>query len=140
MHPPLTIKIFKIPIHSFHFFGTIGFFIGLMAGVVLAYTTGLAIWPVVLCSLIGAGVLFGLTYLYKIFTGREDLVYYQHEIAILACCLLLLSLLHQPVLKYLDITLMGIGIFLFFGRMGCFSVGCCHGKIGKVGVKYTEAH
>lgn len=138
--PPLKIKIINTSIHSFHFFGAIGFFLGLFLGVALAYATVLSMWTVVLCSLVGAGVLFGMTYLYKVLTGREDLVYYQHEIAILVCCLITLSLLNQPILSYLDITIMGIGVFLVFGRIGCFSVGCCHGRIGKVGVKYTDAH
>jgi prolipoprotein diacylglyceryltransferase len=138
--PRLNIRFIKTAIHSFHFFGAIGFFLGLFLGMWLAYTTGLSIVPVVLCSLIGAGVLFGLTYLYKIFTGREDLVYYQHEIAILICSLIALNILNLSVLKYLDITIMGIGVFLVFGRIGCFSVGCCHGRIGKHGVIYTDAH
>jgi hypothetical protein len=140
MHPPLSIRFFNTSIHSFHFFGATGYFLGLILGVWLADVTNLAIWPVVLCALTGAGVLFGLTWLYKAVTGREDLVYYQHEIAIMVCCMILLMLLQQPVLKYLDITLMGIGVFLLFGRIGCFSVGCCHGRIGKWGVIYTDKH
>ena len=119
--PPLKIKIINTSIHSFHFFGAIGFFLGLFLGVALAYATVLSMWTVVLCSLVGAGVLFGMTYLYKVLTGREDLVYYQHEIAILVCCLITLSLLNQPILSYLDITIMGIGVFLVFGRIGYFS-------------------
>lgn len=140
MHPPLTIKIFKRSISSFHFFGTLGYFFGLVLGICLAYFTSLTIWPVLVCGITGAGVLFGLTFLYKKITGREDLVYYQHEITILLSCIIILYILNLPVLKYLDITLMGIGIFLVFGRIGCFSVGCCHGKPGKIGVKYSAAH
>lgn len=140
MHPPLTIKIFKRSISSFHFFGTAGYFLGLILGICLAFLTNLNIWPVLVCGITGATVLFGLTYLYKKITGREDLVYYQHEIAILLSCIIVLYFLKLPVVKYLDITLMGIGTFLAFGRIGCFSVGCCHGKPGKFGVKYNDAH
>ncbi len=140
LKPPLIIKIFQFRIHCFHFFGAVGFFLGVLLGMFLANTTSIPVWPVLLCSLTGAGVLFGLTWLYKVITGREDLVYYQHEIAIIVCCLILLILLKQPVLKYLDIALMGIGVFLVCGRIGCFSVGCCHGRIGSWGVKYTDAH
>ncbi len=140
MHPPVTIRLFNLSIHSFHFFGTLGYFLGLMLGLYLAYFTQLDLLPVFYCGLTGAGVLFGLTYLYKAIAGRKDLVYYQHEITILVCCTILLYSLNLPVLKYLDITLMGIGVFLFMGRIGCFSVGCCHGRLGSAGVKYTEAH
>jgi hypothetical protein len=67
-------------------------------------------------------------------------VYYHHEISILVLCALLLYLLKLPVLPYLDITILGIGTFLAFGRIGCYSVGCCHGRPHKHGVKYGEAH
>lgn len=137
---PLTIKAFKYSIHSFHFFGAAGFLVGLLLGILIAYVTGLPIWPVLLCALSGAGILISLAWLYKVITGREDLVYYQHEISIMIFCLILLALLKQPVLKYLDITLMGIGVFLAFGRIGCFSVGCCHGRPYKHGIKYGQNH
>jgi hypothetical protein len=51
-----------------------------------------------------------------------------------------LKVLHQPLLPYLDITLLGIGTFLFYGRIGCLMVGCCHGKPHNWGVCYTEEH
>ena len=141
MNPSLTIKILNYSFHSFHFFGAFGYTFALLLGLFLTYNTGLALWPTLLCGLIGGGVLIGLTLLYKKITGREDLVYYQHELAILACCLIFLLLLGQPVLKYLDITLVSIGVFLVFGRIGCFSVGCCHGQPNKkYGVLYSKNH
>ena len=36
--------------------------------------------------------------------------------------------LELPVLPYLDLTCLGLGIFLVCGRQGCLMVGCCHGK------------
>jgi hypothetical protein len=33
----------------------------------------------------------------------------------------------------------GIGVFLVFGRIGCFSVACCHGTLGR-GVTYGPPH
>ncbi len=138
--PQLKIRILKKNIHSFYFFGAVGYTLGLLLGLLITYRSGLELWPTLFCGITGAGVLIGLTLLYKKITGREDLVYYQHELAILACCLILLLLLNQPVLQYLDITLIGIGVFLVFGRIGCFSVGCCHGRPHKKGVLYSKAH
>ena len=140
MFPQLKVKILNHSFPSFHFFGAVGYTLGLTLGLLLTYYTGLILWPTLICGLIGAGVLIGLTFLYKKITGREDLVYYQHELAILACSLVALLLLDQPVLKYLDITLVSIGVFLVFGRIGCFSVGCCHGKPHKYGVVYSKEH
>jgi hypothetical protein len=36
--------------------------------------------------------------------------------------------------------LLGIGVFLAFGRIGCYSVGCCHGRPHSHGVKYGQQH
>jgi hypothetical protein len=39
-----------------------------------------------------------------------------------------------------DIVIIGIGTFLVFGRIGCFSVACCHGRPARSGVTYDERH
>ena len=67
-------------------------------------------------------------------------MYYHHEISIMIFCALALYLLNKPVLPYLDISILGIGVFIGFGRIGCYSVGCCHGRPHKHGVKYGQAH
>jgi len=76
----------------------------------------------------------------KILVGREVLIYYRQEIAVVAGTALFLRLLHQPVLPYLDITVLGIGMFLVCGRIGCLLVGCCHGRPFRWGICYGEAH
>ena len=40
----------------------------------------------------------------------------------------------------LDVTALGLGVFLTCGRCGCLMVGCCHGKPFRWGVRYGEAH
>src|SRR5262249_38293875 len=52
----------------------------------------------------------------------------------------LLRILGQPALPYLDITILGVGAFLVFGRIGCFMVGCCHGRPYRWGVRYRDKH
>ncbi|MEO8108807.1 MAG: prolipoprotein diacylglyceryl transferase family protein [Ginsengibacter sp.] len=91
-------------------------------------------------SLLGAATFFALAMLAKLLIGGETIVYYHHEIAILAICSIVLRLLHMQVLPYLDITIIGVATFLSFGRIGCFSVGCCHGKPAKGGVIYGYEH
>jgi hypothetical protein len=53
---------------------------------------------------------------------------------------ILLWLLRQPILPYLDLTILGIGVFLACGRIGCFMVGCCHGRPCRWGVCYSKEH
>src|SRR6266496_453088 len=76
----------------------------------------------------------------KIVVGRELLIYYHHEIAVIATTALFLRLADQPVLPYLDITVLGIGLFLSCGRLGCLMVGCCHGRPWSWGITYSEEH
>ena len=127
-------------IRSFHFFGVLGFIVGMALGISLCYFLDLKISIILLMSLVGAATFFLLAFAAKIITGDETIVYYHHEIAILIFCAITLYLLHYPVLQYIDITLLGIGTFLAFGRIGCFNVGCCHGKPGKFGYQYGEHH
>jgi hypothetical protein len=117
---------------------------GLVLAVLLAMT--LVIYqhlsPLVMLGIIVAAVLtfFAQAIITKIIIGEEDLVYYRHEIAVMTIATLLLWLLHRPILPYLDATLLGIGIFLACGRVGCLMVGCCHGRPYRWGVCYREKH
>jgi hypothetical protein len=76
----------------------------------------------------------------KILIGREALIYYHHEIAVLSVTAALAALLGAPVLDHLDATALGLGTFLAFGRVGCLFSGCCHGRPGRGGVRYDAAH
>ena len=140
LSPPLHIKLFNRKIQSFHFFGITGYILGTSLGVILAIHLNLDPKIVLLMAGIGAATFFLLAVLAKTITGEETIVYYHHEIAILVICFLALKLLHLPVLNYLDITILGIATFLAFGRIGCFSVGCCHGQPAKNGVVYGHEH
>ena len=138
--PKLNIRFFHINIHSFHFFGVLGFLLGTFLGIYLCHILNLRIGIILLMTLTGAITFFILAVLAKVIFREERIVYYHHEIAILIICSIVLKLLHLPVLNYLDITILGIATFLAFGRIGCFSVGCCHGKPSQKGVVYGHDH
>ena len=140
LKPRLHIHLFGFSISAFQFFGVLGYFMSLVLCLTIAYLNNLVPFVILLMGIVGAFTFFILTYGSKIFTGKESIVYYHHEITILLLCSVVLYLLKMPVLRYLDITLLGIGVFLSFGRMGCYSVGCCHGRPFKGGVKYGEQH
>jgi len=140
MKSPLTIKLFGIRIRSFHFFGILGYILGTVLGIFLCNILNLQPGIILLMTLIGAATFFALAFLAKWITGDEQIVYYHHEIAILIFCSITLKILNLPVLNYMDITILGIATFLGFGRIGCFSVGCCHGRPSAKGVKYGHQH
>jgi hypothetical protein len=116
--PRLTVQLFRWRISSFHFFGVTGFLCGTALGVFLAAATHLGVGTILLMSLTGAAVFLLLAIGVKIITGEESIVYYHHEIAILVTCSIVLKLMHEPVLPYLDISILGVATFLAFGRIG----------------------
>jgi prolipoprotein diacylglyceryltransferase len=140
MKPHLHIKILKFSISAFHFFGILGYILGTLLGVIISSQLNLQPKIVLLMAAVGAATFFLLVYISKWVAGEEIIVYYHHEISILLFCTLTLYLLKQPILPYIDIAILGIGIFLAFGRIGCYSVGCCHGRPHKHGVQYGQKH
>jgi hypothetical protein len=129
-----------MPVHSFHFFGILGYCSGVLLGIFLSHSLKLPVYIIFLLSGIGAFTFFLLAMLAKVLTNEDTIVYYHHEIAILLVCGIFLRATGFPLFPYLDITILGIGIFLAFGRIGCFSMGCCHGKPSRIGIQYGANH
>lgn len=125
---------------AFKVCGYVGLTLALILGMTLTMSRGLSPWVLAGLGLAAVFTFLSLAMATKILTGAEQLIYYHHEIAIMAVAALLLWLLDQPVLPYLDITILGIGTFLVCGRIGCFLVGCCHGRPHRWGVCYQHAH
>jgi Prolipoprotein diacylglyceryl transferase len=72
--------------------------------------------------------------------GHELIVFYQTTVAGVASVALLGLATGGSVWRQLDVAVLGIGVFLAFGRLGCFHVACCHGRLAKRGVAYGDAH
>jgi prolipoprotein diacylglyceryltransferase len=106
----------------------------------LSAARGLSPW--VMAAITGAAMAtsWALARVTKIVAGEEVLVHYHHEIALLSMTALLLRLLRQPVLAYLDVTILGLGAFFVCGRVGCLMAGCCHGRPHAWGVRYRAEH
>jgi len=134
------IHILERSASSYQVCGYTGLILGTLLGMILAAYKGLSLWTLI--GLTGTSMLTFLTLVMitKIITGEEQIIYYHHEIAIMIMAAIFLWVLNQPVLPYLDITILGIGIFLVCGRVGCLMVGCCHGKPHKWGVCYRKEH
>ncbi len=140
MHPALTIRFLHTKIKAFHFFGVLGYFVGAILGVIISVRLSLQFEIILLLGMVGAATFFFLVYISKWLTGEEIIVYYHHEISILIFCILTLYFLKLPILPYIDIVITGIGVFLAFGRIGCYSVGCCHGRPHRKGIVYGQKH
>ena len=72
--------------------------------------------------------------------GREWIVFYQTTTAGVVAVALLGLTVEGSSGRLLDVAVLGMGVFLVFGRLGCFHVACCHGRLGKRGVAYGAKH
>src|ERR1044071_3424202 len=124
----------------FQVFGGAGVVLAIGLMLTLARLSGLSV--LVMAGLIVADLLtcLGLAMITKVILGEERLTYCHHEIAIILVTTLLTWLLAEPVLSYLDISILGLGLGLLCGRVGCLMAGCCHGRPARWGVRYGPEH
>jgi hypothetical protein len=106
----------------------------------LGIAQGLSSSILLLLILLSMATFLGVAMLTKLITGEERLIFYHQELAVIGVVTAFLWLIHQPILPYLDVTVLGIGLFLACGRIGCLMVGCCHGRPHDWGVCYRAAH
>jgi hypothetical protein len=134
------VSLLRRPRSAFRVCGCIGLAIAVALALALIHSQGRSPW--VMASIVVAAVatFLVLALATKIITGAERLVYYHHEIAVLLVAAAVARLWRQPVLPYLDATVLGVGAFLVCGRVGCFLVGCCHGRPASCGVRYGVRH
>jgi phosphatidylglycerol:prolipoprotein diacylglycerol transferase len=94
----------------------------------------LAAW-VVLCGLAGAKILLAITdpsYLTSL-SGlwgllRAGGVFYGGLVAALVAAVVLLRRYQLPFWQVADVLAPSVALGHFFGRLGCFSAGCCYGR------------
>lgn len=136
----LEVYLFHLAQSPYLVFGHVGLLLAVLLAISLVTFLGLSVSVMAGLTLTAVLTIFGVLMATKIITGEENMTYYHYEIAVMISTAILLRLLHEPVLPYLSITLIGIGLFLACGRLGCLMVGCCHGKPYYWGVCYREEH
>ena len=72
--------------------------------------------------------------------GYERIVFYQTAVAAVAAVALTSMAAGAHTERLVDVATLGVGVFLVFGRIGCFSVACCHGRPARFGVVYGMEH
>ena len=124
----------------FRICGLAGLALAALSAALLARAFGLAMWVVALlwCEAVLAG--WAVAVMEKLVRGREVLVYFHHQFAVLGLSWITLMALGQPALPYLDVAAISLGVFLACGRVGCFLAGCCHGRPHRWGIRYQCSH
>jgi prolipoprotein diacylglyceryltransferase len=134
------VSLFGLTRSTFLVMGYVGLFLANLLAMFLVMWIGLSYWIMELLIVTAVMTFLALNMLVKIITGEETIVCIHHQVAVLVVTTLLLKILQQPVLPYLAITMLGVGVFIAMGRIGCLMVGCCHGRPSRWGVCYRHEH
>lgn len=126
-------------VSPFHVWSAAGLVLAI--AIALGFTVHAGLSPAIVLLLVAinlvAAFVLGLTV--KVITGIERHTHYHYEIAIAVVTMATLKSLDQPIVPYLDAMAAGKGLLLASGRLGCFMVGCCHGRPFRLGVCYGPA-
>ncbi len=153
MHPVLIdLGFFQIPTYGVLLYSGIVLAIYLasrrarLVGMSGTHVMDLGAW-VVLSGLAGAKILLVITdpsYLSSL-AGlwgllRAGGVFYGGLVAALVAAVVLLHRFNLPFLKVADVLAPSVALGHFFGRLGCFSAGCCYGRAcsPSLGVVFTK--
>jgi Prolipoprotein diacylglyceryl transferase len=135
-----AIRVLRKSRSCFQVCGYTGLVLAICLTVSLIIHLSLSLRVLVALALSAMATFLTLAMITKIIVGEESLIYYHQEIAIVVVAAVVLWLLQQPVLPYLDVTILGVGLFLACGRIGCLMVGCCYGRPSQWGVRYRAEH
>ncbi|GMU61158.1 MAG: hypothetical protein AMXMBFR34_29210 [Myxococcaceae bacterium] len=137
--PRSTFSRLFMPAPAFRSLGVAGFYVAAVATFVTGLVDGRS--PLVLAGLSATCALsfFAWALVRKLVTGRENLVLLEHVWFALACSVVFLEAMQEPLAGYLDAVAAGLCCFLAFGRAGCTVVGCCHGPPSSLGITYPRS-
>jgi Prolipoprotein diacylglyceryl transferase len=135
-----SITLLGKPRPAFQVCGYTGLLLAFVQSSVLAAHLGLS--ALTLFGMTGVVILtfLALVMITKVIVGQELIIYYHHEIAVIVAVTVFLRVTGQPPLPYLDVAILGVGVFLAIGRLGCLMAGCCHGRPWRWGVAYGHEH
>lgn len=133
--PQLTAK----RISTYTILGFTGFAVANLVGAILAVRWQLALSERLIAFFAPALAFVMVVTISSALAGHERIVFYQTTVAGVVSVIVLGVATRADVPRLLDLVILGIGIFLVFGRLGCHSVACCHGTLGR-GVTYGPAH
>jgi Prolipoprotein diacylglyceryl transferase/Domain of unknown function (DUF4157) len=136
----LRLRVLERPVPAFQLCGIGGWITAFLLAIGLGTPRGLSAGFMAVILAATVVTFLALVMATKVVTGKERIVYYHHEIVVLAVVAVLLWVSRQPLLPYLDVTILGLGLFLACGRLGCFMVGCCHGRPYRLGASYRSEH
>lgn len=125
---------------NYFLFGISGILLGFITVLGLSSVFGIRKYYILIMLFISMVGFLLLGLMIKIFFGTEDHTMLRSFVVITLLQTAGAVLFDQPLLIVLDLFIIGYAVAVGIGRIGCYSVGCCHGKPAKKGICYTEQH
>lgn len=138
--PRTTVVVGARTVPAFRSLGILGYVVGGLVVAACALATGYPLTTYVGLTAAAGSSFFVWGLLRRAVTGRETLVLIEYTWAALGAVALYLWAAGGPVVAGLDLLAVGLGPFLAAGRIGCLTVGCCHGHPAAIGVRYGPGH
>lgn len=135
-----TIRFGRRRLSAFQLCAVIGLTTCVTINITLGARLNLPLKFSIAVSLLGLLAIPVITMVVKIVTGVEQLCFFHHIIGILAATAILLWVLDQPLLPFLDPLILAAGAVRAIGYFGCFRAGCCHGRPSRRGVIYDDRY
>ncbi len=120
-------------------FGMAGILLGFIVVFLLSSQAGLRFYTLIMLFISIAGFLL-LGLIIRILSGSEDHTMLRSFVFITLLQVVAAKLFDQPLWIILDLFAIGYAIAVGIGRIGCHSVGCCHGKPVSKGILYTKKY
>ncbi len=140
---PVALRLGELTITWYGVLAAVGFFVAVRwvigrarkDGLSVVHIEWLAFW-IIVSAIVGSRGLFVLTQLphfldhpEEVFLPRDGgLVFLGGLVAAFATGVVYIRVRGLPLWRYADVIVPGVALGHAFGRLGCFAVGCCHGR------------
>jgi hypothetical protein len=122
------LKVLGIDLPAWGFFFSLSTVFGVVATIPLTGVVGIPRAPFFIASISGIFGMVVLAFLTKVITGTEVYNFHHYLIVIVSMAAAALWLMGEPVLRNLDVVVIGVGVTYACGRVACLRGGCCYGR------------
>lgn len=122
------IKVFRWDLPAFGFFFSLSVGLGLITTIPLLGMVQIPRIPFFIAMSCGLFGMVMLAYLTKVVTGTEVYNFHHYFVTVVTIAAGAFWIMGQPVLRNLDIMIIGVGVTYACGRVGCLRAGCCYGR------------
>lgn len=138
--PRMAVDVGHRRLPAFRSLGILGYQVALVSTVLVSLRSGLPLVTGLGLSAVAGMSFFAWGLLRRTLTGRETLVLVEYVWVGFGSVAAFLWASGGSIVAGIDAMAVSVCWFLAFGRLGCLTVGCCHGQPSAVGVAYGPDH